>query len=584
MLVGISPTDGEVAQGWHTVGNPEYDIISGTLVLSDESSHLAYKVHNGLLSLITSEYDCYVMLGNPIAIDGPFADIIRNPRDWKYMRVDSRYTPNYRQKRLVIPGLATVKMVEDYEKKSGIDSIEFGIRIAGQLPGQGENTLISMNSLERARDREPTPLEQDAPYLISADVARSLVGDESVIILRGQTTVHYAESGMGWRESILTTRIQKLFERFPDKVQEISIDAIGIGSGASDTLEDMGLPVHRVLFSERAHNAAEYANCRAEAWGTMGAAIENYLVIPETVPTADGKTIRLYDKLTQMCTVEYDRKSRDRITLETKENYKKRTLLSSPDWPDALAISFARSIGNPAFPMLQMYHLRTFPFDLSRASYDTWKWHLQGMPVSTDETGILVRLIWLAPSSTSCCLWVFIDTDNCWYIYDCLLAKETVTQEFWRRLSGKCYGQKYEFDLVSGPEDPTGNAQYHTINTLADLDPDSNMSWIPASDISGRKGLDYLEATLLSTLARAPEDAYWKQAATFIDSTAFLREEQIFFFQREAFDSVFSARKKPRPKNSEDLTEDMPEGLIGDGGPVVRCLRMLAIKGGAYVQ
>jgi len=583
VLIGISPDQGEVAQGWHSLGNPEHGIESGTLALSDESSHLCETIHRGFLSLLTSDNDCYVQLGNPVSMTGPFADTIREheARSFHYMRIDSRYTPNYQQGRKVIPGLMTRRMVQEREAELGADSAEFGIRVAGQLPGQGENTLISMNTLEASLAREEPRFEDDAPYRISVDVARSPVGDESVILLVGQTSIWYAEGGVGWREGTLVLKIQRLFARFPDKIEGVLIDANGIGSGAADQCEDLGMPVRRVMFGYRAHNAGEFYNCRAEAWYTMGRALQEYFHIPKTCPSTDGRQIPIYEKMLQMTTLEYDRDPQERIRLERKEAYKKRTCQHSPDWPDALAISFARAVGDPAFPMLQMYHFRRFPFDLTSEGFGKYRWHLKGLDRSDDEIGVLARLTWLSPSGTSACLLIFIDTDQCWYVFDSLIQKDTILQDFWRRASAKCHGLEFEIDLVSGPDDPTGNFEYHTINTLSSLTPNSSPEWVQASSISGRKGLDYLEYMMLSTLSRAPEDPFWT-SDKYCDPVNFQKQEQIFFFDRETFDAVFSARKRPRATR-DGSDEEQPEGLIADGGPVVRCLRMLSIKGGAYV-
>lgn len=580
-LLGLSPDKGVAAQGWHSKGNPKYGINeSGTFILCDESSHLTYEVHKGFNSLVLSENDCYLQLGNPTSITGPQADIIRTPADFHVMRVDSRYNPNIQQRRVVIPGLFSMKALADYTLSLGEDSPEFGIRVAGKLPEEGENTLISIKSLNKARLREPTLLKDDGALHLSADVARSKVGDESVILLTGQTTIHYAEAGQGWSQVELIERILRIWNKHHARIECISIDVIGIGSGAVDQLTAMGLPVRPIAFSNNAHNMVQYYNCRAEAWDMMRQAIDEYLAIPEFVETDGGKTIKLWENIAKAGEVQKDHKTRDQLKLETKDKFKERTKKSSPDWADALAIRFARLVGNPAFPMLTLDHLRPFTPRIHKLRNQNWNWHLEGMPPVWDLEGKLARLTWLAPSGASACILVFIDQENCWMIFDCLITRETITQDFWRRVTSMCAGLEFDTDYVSGLEDPTGDAEFHTSNILSEIDPNTYPMWIRSSDIAGRKGLDYLEMLMLSTLARYPENNYWKNIVG--NPESYSREQQIFFFNRDAYESVVAARRKTRTTREVDFEDDVPEGLVADGGPVVRCLRMLAIKAGAY--
>lgn len=581
-LIGLSPDNGVAAQGWHSVGFPKHGLLAGTLILCDESSHLTYAVHSGFNSLVMSELDCYLQLGNPTSITGPQADIIRQPKEWHTMRIDSRYNPNYRERRTVIPGLCTVKMVDDYALAHGEDSAEFGIRVAGKLPEEGQNTLISMKAMNKARDRTPLPLSEDGALTVNVDVARSVVGDESVIMLVGQTTIHYVDAGQGWTQPVLLEKIRRIWDRHHDRIDCINIDAIGIGSGATDQLVASGYPVRPIYFSHRAHDIIQYANCRAEAWDNMRIAIETFLAIPEWVESDGGKKIKLWEKIAQAATVQKDHKVRDQLRLETKDKYKERTKQNSPDWADALSLKFARLIGDPAFPMLVLDHLRSFTPQITKLPNNTgWNWHLEGMPAVWDLKGKLARLTWLAPSGASACVLVFVDEDNCWLVFDCLIARETIVQDFWRRVLKMSHGLEFDIDLVSGQEDPTGNAEFHTINTLATIDSTAFPLWIRASDISGRKGLDYIEMMLLSSLARMPENNYWINNAIG-NPDAYAQEQQLYFFNRDAYEAVAGARRKTRTSRDPDFEEDVPEGLIADGGPVVRGLRMLAIKAGAY--
>ena len=117
------------------------------------------------------------------------------------------------------------------------------------------------------------------------------------------------------------------------KPDAINVDAGGIGSGVADRLKELGYPVTRVLFGERAVRDEDYPKRVDELWGNM----KDWLLDqPCKIPDDD----RLQTELT-MRQYRYD--SSRRLLLETKEAMRDRGL-SSPDGADALALTFAEPV------------------------------------------------------------------------------------------------------------------------------------------------------------------------------------------------------------------------------------------------
>ena len=114
------------------------------------------------------------------------------------------------------------------------------------------------------------------------------------------------------------------------KPDYINIDCTGIGSGIADRLIELGYPVTRIHFGERAIEKERYVSRGDEMWDGMARWLEEEQpVIPDDDAFASDLTGRQYT---------YD--SSRRLKLERKEDMKKRGL-KSPDAGDSLALTFA---------------------------------------------------------------------------------------------------------------------------------------------------------------------------------------------------------------------------------------------------
>lgn len=110
----------------------------------------------------------------------------------------------------------------------------------------------------------------------------------------------------------------------------INVDCTGVGSGVADRLIELGFPVNRVHFGERAIEDQVYGLRRDEMWGEMKKWFEDQ---PCSIPDDDSLEADL-------CAPQYSYDSSRRLKLERKEDMKKRGI-RSPDSADALALTFA---------------------------------------------------------------------------------------------------------------------------------------------------------------------------------------------------------------------------------------------------
>jgi hypothetical protein len=313
-----SETRSETLAGLHNKGRT-------ILAIFDEASAIAPIVWETVEACVT-DADATVVwlaLGNPLHPVGRFKDCFdKYAHRWITRHIDSR-TISFTNK------VELQRWIEDY----GADSDFVRTRILGEFPRVGSTQFISPAMVDEAMERELTPSYID-PLVIGIDVAR-FGSDESVIFPR---------RGMDCRSiAPLTFRgipLDALEDRVVNfcnmhSVQEILVDGGGVGGGLVDHLRRRGYLVHDIQFGSRADqqiDGVRYANKRAEIWGLMRNALR-YLCLP------NSQTLK-----EQLCGPEYSfSRTSDAILLEPKDAMKRRGL-PSPDWADALAVTFGAEL------------------------------------------------------------------------------------------------------------------------------------------------------------------------------------------------------------------------------------------------
>jgi len=569
--VGISPMKATPAQGWHSAG--------GTLVISDEAAELRPPVFEAMKSLLSSPDDHMVMFGNPTRSEGAFADAIRTPDVWNVLQLNSENSPNVRARRTVVPGLASCEMLESWKREYGEDSPEYGFRVLGRLPDQGEMIFISLAVVRACGQRTAIPWEEDGRLVMGVDVGWSETGDESVIIVRGETAVHWCEGHRGLPEPKLRGLIKMVNRKFRNRIESFQVDASGIGSGLADNLLADGLPTIRVIGGARAHDSVRYFNERAECWGRMKAALD-YLAIPKKL-----NGYELLRNLEQAATLEYHPSPRGQIKIEPKPDYQKRTLKHSPDWPDALAYTFAREVGEEAFPMAGDHHQMIQEPSVYRNPKGGWFLHIEGSLALHDRPGFLVRATWFSRASDSASLVAHVDEDGAWTVLRCVTASSRTLSTFWRQVleMSKEEDGPYDFhyDLASAAEYGKTFGKHHLLHTMSEIDSDFFPSWTEPELIGGMHGVEILDQMLLAGVAPYGDADYWKENPH-LKALEYVSEKVLAIYPRDVLKALEDARIKPRPVMETDLGVPPPEGLVGDGPPLVKCLRLIAVSGAAY--
>jgi hypothetical protein len=192
---------------------------------------------------------------------------------------------------------------------------------------QSLDTLLKIAVVERAMRR--TDLEAVGPRIMGIDPSESEseAADDTVFCLRQGRVVHEFRRFHGRKTTeVVALAARAIHDWDPDY---INVDAGGLGSGIADRLIELGYPVSRILFGERAVEIDLYGLRRDEMWGEMAEWFKDPVQLPYDMAALADLTAPAKDEDGSL-----------RFKLETKKSMKKRGL-KSPDAGDSLALTFA---------------------------------------------------------------------------------------------------------------------------------------------------------------------------------------------------------------------------------------------------
>ncbi len=375
---GLSTDAPERFQGFHS-GN--------ILFVVDEASGVSEDIFEAIEGCMTSHRARLLLIGNPTRRTGSFFEAFHSRRAlWKTLHISAFDTPNVVKKALVYPGLVTSTWVSEAAKNWGAQSPQYQVRVLGEFPSQGTDTLVGLTDIESAVG-SAWPEDTSAPVAIGVDVAR-FGSDSSAICVRQGRSVISLESFHGLDTMAVAGRVADAIRRFAP--HDIYIDEIGIGAGVLDRLRELFAPgaarpvapgagspvapsagspvapsaarpvapsagspvapsavegprnltlnlpkgplpsIHGINAAARSSDPTRFANLRAELLDKLRELFHQH-------------TIRIpgdQELISQLASIRYSFTSSGQLLIESKET-RARQGLPSPDKADALALSFA---------------------------------------------------------------------------------------------------------------------------------------------------------------------------------------------------------------------------------------------------
>ncbi|KQY14422.1 hypothetical protein [Rhizobium sp. Root482] len=307
------------ARGIHATNN---------FVLVDEASGIDDEVFTGaLLNVLTDPNAKLVLVSNPSRASGFFWRCFNDPDisdQWTHLHGQMKDSPHF-------DPVTFEQLAKNY---GGVTSRQYRVMVLGEFPLSDVDGLISREHIETAVANECEPAA-NVPVIWGLDPAGA-GKDASVLCIRHDNKLLAFHEWNGLEPTQLSYKVRDLFEKTPKPMRPaiISVDATGLGNGVASNLKDFGLPVHSAIFAGTpTRNPEKYSRVRDQLWWEMREWIHS-----ENVQIPNHQKL-----IEELATPTYDDSS-GKIKLEDKKSIKKRlTGGRSPDYADALAITFAVS-------------------------------------------------------------------------------------------------------------------------------------------------------------------------------------------------------------------------------------------------
>lgn len=313
--LGLSTDVPDQFQGFHS---------PHLMVLIDEASGINPLIEEAIDGLTPEKI---VRIGQPLSNIGRFADSFR-ASNVKKMQISAFDTPNVAEQRIVIPGLITALDVENFKLRYGEESDVYRVRVLGEFPRQDEDSLISVDDISKAINRESKVLPQWEKKM-GVDVAR-YGNDRTAIVIRQMEKVLKKVIFAGQDTMQITGHILSLAKEERILPKNIYVDVIGVGAGVVDRCKEQGWNVTPVNVAESPKDKEHYINLRAELYADK---------LKSWIKTAD---LPNDDDFYELANIKYKFNSNGKLQIESKEDMKKRGL-DSPDVADALMLTFSEA-------------------------------------------------------------------------------------------------------------------------------------------------------------------------------------------------------------------------------------------------
>lgn len=281
---------------------------------------------------LTTPGSASVEIGNPTRTEGAFYEHHNNP---KLAELYYRYHVKHSD----APDLISQQWIDGMRLEYGEESPIFKIRVLGEFASFDDYVLVPLDLIELALDDLREPDGSLPKVRISADIADG--GADGTVIT---AAIHYdsyvqilKQKKFNWEPSVAIVKAAdaciQMFEGFggkKDTVDDMVIDANGVGAGTAGILIDKGYNVIRHIGSEA---APPYKNRRtANYMGTYRAFVDQTIAI---APDALEDQERFRKRLMSIKRASADRNDE----IESKDKMK-RDGVPSPDEADSLSMQF----------------------------------------------------------------------------------------------------------------------------------------------------------------------------------------------------------------------------------------------------
>ena len=291
------------------------------LIIVDEASGVEEAIYETGQGALSTDGAIAVLIGNPTNPSGFFYKTQTELSDlWWTRKVSCMDSP-----------LVSEQYIMNQARTYGVDSREYRVRVLGEFPDSGADSIIPRAFVTAAIGRDIAEVRGERVWAV--DPGRG--GDPTGFIERTANSLDEVRelkyddlmNTVGW----IKNRWDKV--PFSQRPTKIFVDTIGLGAGVADRLLELELPVVHVNVSESSSMSDRYINLRAELYYLVREWLES-----KEVTIRPGEFI---NKLTEeLVSVQQKFTSTGKAQIESKAEMKRRGV-ASPNLADAFAISFA---------------------------------------------------------------------------------------------------------------------------------------------------------------------------------------------------------------------------------------------------
>lgn len=304
------------------------------LFILDEASGIDEAIFETVLGALTGAENKLLMCSNPTRNSGFFKRAFFEEREqYHVMKISSleshRVSVEYAQ-----------KLIKAY----GEDSDVVRVRVLGEFPTGESDTLISLEHIESAMEREKT---YSGDLIFGADIARQGSDFTAIATRIGNDLIRLDK----WKSADLMTTVGKILsiissqmKKFNKSKAQIRIDDDGLGAGVTDRLREVFREKGLKITVFACHNGGKSRDPRFVNFVT-----ESYFALRDRLQNGEITLISDDQLAAELSTRKFSLTSSDKLILERKEEFKKR-IKRSPDSADAVALAFAPLQKNISFP------------------------------------------------------------------------------------------------------------------------------------------------------------------------------------------------------------------------------------------
>lgn len=338
------------AQGFHR---------SRMLIITEETPGMPWPTLNAFINTSTGDNNIILSMGNPDSVTDPLHQFVTTFPNVKLVRASAIDHPNIVLEREIVPGAVSRKSIAIRKDRFGEDNPFYKSRVHGIAPEQGNDSLIKYKWIMSCTPGQKEYVTDIPDALcwnaVGMDVANSDTGDKAALAWGKSNTLVDLQSfycpnandlayNVLWDDERLILSKKAVYganklEHWGIGPELVGVDSVGVGAGTVNAFEHEGYivyPIQGGQIEEIIPKDAEdkplfnFSSLRAQIYWILAQDLQHRRII-----LAIDKV--MLDKLKKQLVIPKFKVSGGKLSVESKEEIKKRMGGESPDLADAVA-------------------------------------------------------------------------------------------------------------------------------------------------------------------------------------------------------------------------------------------------------